>query len=361
MSLNRSSLSRHTNSTRRSFWSRTSLTLLIAACINSTAFAQEPEIITPEGEPILRTEEDTKGIFAFSLENDYFAGEDNGYTNGFRLAYLSPEAHPPAIIRNIAHQLPFFAEEGHKRYSVAFGQSMYAPDNLGRVSLDPRDRPYAGFTYASIGMLTDTGFRLDNLQLTLGVVGPLSGAKHMQKFIHSAIDDQDPKGWGNQLKNEPGIILTYERKWRSIYEFSPLGFAVDATPHMGASIGNIDTYASTGVIFRFGKDLTADYGPPLIRPNLPGSDFFVPTKKLGWYLFTGFEGRAVARNIFLDGNTFTDSHSVDKKNFIGGLQAGIAMTYHNTRLAYTHIVRTKEFFGQSEGEEFGAVTLSYRF
>ncbi len=336
-------------------WLRSSVLGVLSALSPFSVFAQEAE---PD---LLRVRDDQKGIVAFALENDYFAGEDNGYTNGFRLSYLSPEADVPDFIENAARILPFFEQEGHKRYQLALGQAMYAPDDLTRSSLITNDRPYAGFSYVGIGMLTDTGYRLDNLQLTLGVVGPASGAKETQKFVHRIKDDIDPQGWDNQLNNEIAVNLTYERKWRGIYQLSPFGLGIDVTPHLGASLGNVNTHASTGAIFRIGYDLPSDYGPPLIRPNLPGSDFFVPTQNIGWYLFAGFEGRAVAHNIFLDGNSFSDSHSVDKKHFIGGLQAGIAFTYENTRIAYTHIIRTREFEGQDKNDEFGAITVSYRF
>lgn len=310
---------------------------------------------------LLREWEDDKGTYTLVLENDYFAGEDNGYTNGFRASYLSPETEIPAWMDEAARLLPFFAGEGHKRYSFAFGQSMYAPDDLRQSTLIANDRPYAGFLYGSVGALTDTGYRLDNVQLTLGMVGPSSLAAQTQDAVHHTIGSIDPQGWGNQLKDEPAVMLTYERKWRGIYQLNPFGWAVDVTPHMGGSVGNVHTYASTGATFRIGYDLPADYGPPLIRPNLPGSDFFVPTKHVGWYMFAGFEGRAVAHNIFLDGNTFRESHSVDKEHFVGGVQAGIALTYKNTRIAYTHIFRTREFEGQNNADEFGAITLSTRF
>jgi len=35
--------------------------------------------------------------------------------------------------------------------------------------------------------------------------------------------------------------------------------------------------------------------------------------QLGFYVFTSLNGMAVAWDIFLNGNTFTESHSVDKK------------------------------------------------
>ena len=123
----------------------------------------------------------------------------------------------------------------------------------------------------------------------------------------------------------------------------------------------MNTNLSVGTTFRLGYDLPADYGPPRIRPSLPGSDFFVPTQKIGGYLFTTVEGRAVARNIFLDGNTFVSSHHVDKKNFVGSLQVGAALTFGDMRLSYTHVFMTKEFKQQDTATQFGAVTFSYRF
>lgn len=307
-----------------------------------------------------RANRDSKGIISFVLENDYFAGKDDGYTNGFRASYLSSETEIPNWINRIGDLLPFFAKDGHKRYSLSLGQSMYAPSDLRESELMLDDRPYAGCLFGSVGLLADNGNRLDNLLLTLGVVGPISLAAQTQDFVHHAIGSIDPKGWDNQLKNEPGVILTYERKWRSLYELSPFGWGLDITPHIGASVGNIHTNATAGLTLRVGYDLPVDYGPPLLRPSLPGSDFFLPSNELGWYLFSGAEGRAVVRNIFLDGNTISSSHSVQKKIFVGGVQTGIAVFYKNVRIAYTHIWRTREFEKQTNIDEFGAVTFSYR-
>lgn len=335
---------------------KTASTLSLAVFLSAApAGAQEQE------QELARPAEDHEGVFTVAWENDYLAGSDDNYTNGVRFAYLSPENNVPGWLEEGANALPFFSRQGHKRWHVSVGQSMFTPSDITVKALQPDDRPYAGWLYSSVGVISDTGDRLDNLQLTLGVVGPASGAEATQDFVHDLINSTDPQGWDNQLHNEPGLVLTYERKWRSIYEFSPFGYAVDFTPSVGGSVGNIYTHAAAGAVVRFGYDLPSDYGPPLIRPNLPGSDFFVPTKDFGWYLFAGVEGRAVARNIFLDGNTFEDSHHVDKYPFVGGLQAGVAFTFNDTRLAFTQIFRTREFHGQPENDEFSAITLSFRF
>jgi hypothetical protein len=305
-------------------------------------------------------EEDNKGILNVVMENDIFAGSDSDYTNGIRFAWLSSEEHMPILARRIANILPL-AGDGNKRISIAAGQSMFAPEDLSRRDLVVGDQPYAGWLYGSIGMVSDTGKTLDNVMLTLGVVGAPSLAEPTQKFIHRAMGSPQPNGWDNQLKNEPGIVLTYERKWRAIAEASPFGLAVDVTPHAGVNLGNINTDATVGATFRLGYDLPADYGAPRIRPSLPGSDFFIPTQELGGYLFTTIGERVVARNIFLDGNTFRDSPSVDKKNLVSSLQVGAAVTFGETRLSYTQVFMTKEYKTQKHPAEFGALTLSHRF
>lgn len=313
-----------------------------------------------EESPAVRST-DPGSIITFALENDLFAGHDDGYTNGVRTSYVSPEADIPPWIEKMAAFMPFFPSVGHTRWTMALGQSMFAPDDLTLKTPQPDDRPYAGWLYGTVGVIADRDTTLDNLQLTIGMVGPASLASETQRLVHRTIHATIPQGWSHQLENEPGFVLSYEHKWRNLIEFSPFGLGADFTPSIGASVGNIYTHAAASMMFRVGYDLPSDYGPPVIRPNLPGSDFFIPSRVLGWYLFAGLEGRAVARNIFLDGNTFQDSPSVDKRLFVGGVQAGVALTYHSTRLAYTHVFRTHEFSGQKNSDQFGALTLSVRF
>jgi lipid A 3-O-deacylase len=116
-----------------------------------------------------------------------------------------------------------------------------------------------------------------------------------------------------------------------------------------------------GATFRVGYDLPADYGPPRIRPSLPGSDFFIPAENAGGYLFATVGERAVGRNIFLDGNSFRDGPNVDKKHLVSSLQVGVAGTYEQTRISYTQVFMSKEYKTQADNSEFGVLTLSYRF
>ena len=86
-----------------------------------------------------------------------------------------------------------------------------------------------------------------------------------------------------------------------------------------------------------------------------------PREDFEWYVFTGLEGRAVGRDIFLDGNTFRDSRSVDKRIFVGDFQAGVAVVYRGIRVALTQVWRSEEFYGQSGRQKFGSLSVSFRF
>jgi hypothetical protein len=254
-----------------------------------------------------------------------------------------------------------FPDVGAVRASYAIGQNMYTPEDIEIPNPPLDDRPYAGWLYGSIGLVVETGPRLDQLELTLGVIGPASLAEQTQKFIHEITNSPEPRGWDTQLKNEPGVVLTYRRSWRRFVETTALGNTFDITPHAGGALGNVFTNANAGLTLRLGRRLPHDYGPPRIQPSLPGSGFFMPQGRFGWYVFAGMEGRAVARNIFLDGNTFRHSRSVDREPLVGDLQFGLVLTWHNVRLGYTHVMRTREFETQDESDNFGAVGLSIRY
>jgi len=312
---------------------------------------------------------DGKPTISLVFENDVFYDTDRNYTNGVRASWVTGPDEAPDWAVAAARKLPFFpdaaAESLTIRTSYAIGQNMYTPSDITIADPPESERPYAGWLYGSIGLIAEWGKErehLDQLELSLGVVGPAALAEQTQRFVHRYITGSpDPKGWGRQLKNEPALLLTYQHSWRGFYRATVAGFGVDVVPHVGGAVGNVFTYASAGATLRVGLDLPQDYGPPRIQPSLPGSRFFRLRDRFGWYLFAGVEGRAVARNIFLDGNTFAHSRSVDKKPLVGDLQYGFAVSWRNLRLSYTHVLRTKEYDGQNGGDDFGAVSLSVRF
>ncbi|MEX1197374.1 MAG: lipid A-modifier LpxR family protein [Pseudohongiellaceae bacterium] len=71
--------------------------------------------------------------------------------------------------------------------------------------------------------------------------------------------------------------------------------------------------------------------------------------------------RAVAYTIFLDGNTFRDSHSVEKRHFVTDMAVGVAVVRERWRLSYAHVYRSREFETQQRAQKYGALSLSYSY
>jgi len=318
---------------------------------------------------ISSAEDDNGYIVTIQFENDFFGGgTDRHFTHGTRLQCLSK---PVEWITNAADKIPWFSAEKalarpenalKARASLSLGQNIYTPENTASSELVTDDRPYGGWLYIGFGIVANQGLkRYDKLELQVGIIGPCSGAEEVQTFWHSAFGLQVPQGWDNQLDNEPGVVLYYEQARRFGRDNIFHGLGVDIIPRFGGSIGSVFTHAASGFTLRLGPDLQYDFGTPRIRPSLPGGGYFRRKKGFTWYLFTGLEGRAVLRNVFLDGNSFSSSHSVDKKYFVGDLQAGIAFQINRLRLSYTQIFRTKEFEKQNKADIFGALSLSYHF
>jgi lipid A 3-O-deacylase len=308
-------------------------------------------------------------VISIQFENDFFGGgTDRHFSHGTRIECLTS---PIQWMTDVADKVPWFRSERARsnpkdelkaRASFSLGQNIYTPEDTAATQLLTEDRPYAGWLYMGFGLVAEQGTkRYDKLELEIGMVGPYSFAEDVQTFWHSLLGLQVPQGWDNQLENEPGAVLYYEQTRR--FERQNLGWGLDADvlPHFGGALGNVFTYGAVGITFRIGSGLEDDFGPPRIRPSLPGSAYFRPEKGFNGYLFAGLEGRAVLYNIFLDGNAFTDSHSVDKKPFVGDLQAGLVFQWNRFRITYTQIFRTKEFDGQDDGDIFGSVSLSYQF
>ena len=303
---------------------------------------------------------DWQGTLSVTVENDLFGGSDRYYTNGLLLTWQSPSAGLPRPLAGLDERLDFLLGPGNLRWGLSLGQNIYTPQDTDRRIPDPRDRPYAGYLYGAASLSRSTERSQTLLEVQFGVVGPSAGGEFVQNNYHDLINVRRAFGWDRQLKDEPALTALLERRWRV-----PLGtlggVQAEVIPVAAVALGNVQTYASAGGSFRVGQGLEADWGPVRIRPALAGSGFFQPRQEFGWYVFGGVEGRAVARDIFLDGNTFRDSPSVDKRPFVGDAQAGVAVLWRGVRFAYTQVLRSEEFYGQRGRQSFGAFSASFRF
>lgn len=283
--------------------------------------------------------------FNFSMENDAVIETDLGYTHGGRTSLLFFRGNTNENWLNI----PFTSYNKTNNFiSFAYANQMFTPYDLNQTELISDDRPYAGYSYIELGLHQSSINSLDSLTLQIGVIGPKSKMQNLQTSIHNALDVKETNGWDNQLGNEYIFQLNYIHKWRLKYR-DIYGLNSILVPYSGANLGNKSIKASSGVLYRVGKNIPKDFG---INSMDEGSYSSIPTHSKSivndssnWssYLNFALGTNLVFRDIFLDGNTFKDSHSVDKNIVnIYGL-AGITLRYKSFLIDFFHSYYSKEY------------------
>ncbi|MDZ4816518.1 MAG: lipid A deacylase LpxR family protein [Verrucomicrobiota bacterium] len=338
--------------------------LLCAVVLEISSALAGPYVVTApeikEANPI--TSEPDQFTLQFYLDNDGgigmpFNGTDRHYTSGIKFAL----AHHPKWAEQLGQWIPGTHDGSRFAGGYTFGQAIYTPENLRQHELLFNDRPYAGFLYVGAFWQRADASILDNVELDFGVTGDISLASLAQRFVHQEADFQTPAGWANQLKNEPGLNLTYSRKWKfEVWKSSDSNFAIQAIPEAGATIGSFNRHAVGGATVRVGWNLPDDFGPG--RIELIQSSTAFPKEGFGFYFYGRAAGRAVEHNTFLEGNTFESSHSVEERPLVGEWQVGFLLTFDDTfqfGYGYTHM--TEEFYGQRSPNNFGTWTTTIFF
>lgn len=288
-------------------------------------------------------------------------------------------------------------------HSVTLGQNIYTPARISVATPQPNDRPWAGWLYVNRAVLLSVPEAIgkpetqEKLDLTVGVTGPLSYAEQVQKWWHRGDlgilqfgTAPAPMGWDNQLKNELAVNIAYENRERSSCHLNDArngtGLDGDFAYIYGWYGGTVLTAIKGGGEFRFGKNLQ-HYGSvegwmPGAQPQIMAMDNIenvraknpAPSEGLQkkassndepWYFLAGAEVRVVARNLFLDGNTFGSSPSVHKKTLVYDLWAGFSWKItQGNRISYRQVRRSPNFDippGQAAFQNFSIFTWTHAF
>lgn len=298
----------------------------------------------------------------FEIENDVLVAEDRHYTNGLFLSVLAPSDYVPEWIATAAHLLPPYNDDPSEvRWGFAIGHRMITPEFFSIEELVVDDRPYAGWLFGRLELYRDRNRDLagkipylDRFEIDFGVVGPAAIAREAQSGIHTVFLTPKFRGWDNQLKNEFGLVLRRGRHWRIPGEAITVvaGLELDVIANLTIDLGNVKTAATAGLMLRAGWRLPKDFGRGRFSPGDAGRRI---------YVFAGTDVSGVLRDIFLDGNTFRDSHHIGKQPVVIHAPSGIAYASGRFRTSLSVIWNSEEFRGQKGADLYGRWSLGFDY
>jgi hypothetical protein len=308
---------------------------------------------------------DSSAIYV-RLDNDAFADRDWGYTSGIKVGFISPtvdgfqDARLTPRLRALNRGLAWLQPRGFDEYNVSLsiGQEMFTPEDWRLSEIDPLDRPYAGVLAAGITYNGRNAQTMRSTTLNVGLVGPSSAAEQLQHLLHELNGSREFRGWEHQLNDEPVFRVLHQRarKW----DLVDAARMSDAIVHYGGSIGNLTTFANAGVELRFGRALPDNFGS---APALPGLENTAPTRlpefaqRPSMHGYVALDARYVLHDITLDGNTWRDSASIAREDFVVDFGVGFALYWQGWKVTFARYFRTKEFEGQSSGTPLGSLTI----
>lgn len=282
-------------------------------------------------------------------ENDIFGITENRdmmYTNGVKITYARHEAESPKLLKTLANPIPSL-QFGEKlvpnKYVAEIGQEMYTPDSIGKFELQEDRNPFVGFLYGKLGKEEISTESRTYSSLTLGTVGPNSFADRTQTWFHRSLDMTIPNGWVNQIDNE--IVFMHD-SGVDIRDFQILcnNTKFEQTSGYSLKLGTWYTGLEFNLTHRYGQNFE-------LFSSALESDW-------SWNIFNRPYFRLVARDMTLDGNTFSDSHSVDKIPYVFGNEFGLMLEYQGYALKLYVITQSKIFEEQDKDyHTFGGFTV----
>ena len=354
------------------------ISLFAVSLCCALAWAQ-PETTKPEAiEPVLTDQLDSNADSGWSLtdlrlrdttfywDNDGTVpnfGEDTDryYTNGIGIEL----SFDPNLSDELAERFAPADEWNDPRFGLglAIKQMIFTGVDITDPTPALDDHPYGGYLYLAFSFQRADDKKHDHFELDLGVVGERSQAEWAQQFIHKAFpDENDPQGWDTQLANELAINFTFERTWKS-QRGEIQGIEFEMLPAIGFDLGNVYTRARAKMTFRAGMNLPDDFGPASL---LGHKDHTINAAAWGegdWsiYLYTSLGVDAVAWNLFLDGNTFATSRSVDSESLVATAMFGVVTRYKGFYLGWAQAFQTEEFESQPDEQTWGSLAFGCSF
>lgn len=302
---------------------------------------------------------------SFTLDNDLFVGNDNGYTNGFYVSFFDVGETDDKIPSNGYLVSPLMWSMPKKEVKGAVnaymvGQTMSTPSDIRIVVPDAIELPYSALLALTNSYVTVKTTYADRSSTTLGVVGPAAFGEEAQKNVHEVIGSDEPQGWDTQLKNEFVFQFSRARTWRLWVNNSD---SFDLLTNTELRVGTIQSSIDTNMTIRLGSDLISSYATTLfnssrtINPNAVNN---------GWYIYTGINCGYIFNQIFTDGNTYRNSRSIDYQKEYIGVTAGLSYSWESLSLAFA-INDTNIIQGGSREKvlenltRFGTLSLAYKF
>lgn len=288
-------------------------------------------------------------FFSLSFDDDFFSilgnASDRSYTAGLKISLFHQNIKEEWFISRLLLRLP---QESNHMYYWGASQQLFTPRIIDDPGIIFGDRPYASVMSLHYGRISYKEAQKEKIstEWTAGMIGPATFGKELHIAFHKLINDKQPAGWDNQIRND--IVINYKIRYEKGLLQPSDRFDV---------IGFLET--NNGTVF---NSISAG---ALLRTGIFDSYFFPeqpPQNKKQFTLYTRPSVTAVMDNTTLTGGVisrkrspYTTSKDSLQRVYMN-LEYGFTFSLNNFTLAYSEKLRTAEI-KESYAHRFGSISL----
>lgn len=367
------------------FWLKKSSGWLITACLAGNLYARVPRFFEPKIPDWEKKRIADSGYITYYLDNDLFAGKDQNYTNGARIAWISKNFEAKELGEfgramrvfsgdetswNFLQQLTNFRDPKMVRYNygVSLTQLMFTPKDRLSFTQPEGERRYAGWLGLGLSLHAKDENVLNSFEWIVGTTGSNSLAENTQDLVHSLRNIPKFNGWReSQIPNSITFDTIFTQKRRANFASYYDGMLqMDGISEWGVRLGSFRTDAHVGALFRLGYNLPPDFSDPRISATAYSHRYFAGGRDYrgNWSVYGMFGSTVsvVAYDASLDGPLLTNFDTGNQRSIlVGEIFAGMGIRYREWELSYVQTLRTKEYREQDDRTVFGSLALRLRF
>jgi len=321
--------------------------------------------------------DDTRPTWRLMWANDAVFGSDNQFSNGFGAAKhsalagsLDQAGNTPAFGKWLARWFLPERDGLYYREGWTVGHNIQTPDDIRRRDIILDDVPYVSMIGWTNSHIAFNNREFTGFQTLVGWVGDLTLGEQIQSTAHKASNANDPKGWDNQLDNEPLFNVFYMKK-RKVLDND----LFDLSVNLDGAAGNMFTFAQTALELRVGDRPDGfAYQINTIGHNLDFDARMHGGEKTYLYASAILRGTAMLHALPRDGNLlrsdndWTDDNQLDAKEFLSQLGLGVHLERRNWGLHATLFLSSDAVDSSRRGtrvadpeNNFAVVTYEWKF
>lgn len=313
-------------------------------------------------------------VYTFSTDNDLIFQTDKTYTAAIFFSWMGEEYSKAdkdsftysytSTLKDTFNYIPFISFKDKKlNATIDFQEMIITPEDINESEPVYDDIAYAGTVGVHFSLYSWDEYEFDLFRVSVGAVGPVSGAEYIQKYIHRLTNSTEPKGWDNQLDNHFALNFGYTKGLKSYTYNLNHNTRLEWFNSLFADVGNYYTGFGAGTLLRFGQNMPHNFDTLTALMSVTATNqinFKDRNNKFGWALSAGTYSNYVGYMYILEASKDAGYADVSQKAKLLTAKFGLDIYYEDLQVSL-EVFPTEASYDVKGNNGWGRINITWAF